>query len=407
MLLLLALTVFRHLSIPAVYRQVNFWTRRGRGRAPRVTDEALVHAKERLGAKAPAVLFQSLAGEVAVEPTFHGMRVFAIDGVRLSMPDTAANGNHFGRMKSSHGDRTAFPQLLAVCLIATETRHAVGVRFAPCTASERDCAIEVLDQLGRSDLVILDRGFHAVWFFERVIHKSVHFLCRASASYKPRILTRLGHGDYVVELRARVQRPDKSWEKVRLVLRMIEYRMGRRRRVRLLTDLLDHKAYKPLEIARLYRERWECELAYDEIKTHLATPARGTLQLPFRSKTPEGILQEAYALLTVYNLMRSWIAVAAAASGARPRDISFVGALQVIRNVFADLQHLDAIPQEAVRAIAQLRLTRPRRPRWYHRVVRVKIIRFPRKRRWHQQQHIDYSAQMRLVNHYPGRRSIA
>lgn len=404
---LVALSLYRHLSIPAVFRQVFFWTRRGRSRIPSVTDEALVHARHRLGTDAPALLFQSLADATPPKQSFHDMTVQGVDGVRLNMPDTALNEARFERWKSSNGDRTAFPQLLAIALVATESHLIRKVRFERCTASEREAALELFGDLGSSDLLLFDRGFHAVWFFHEMIQRTIHFVCRASSSYKPRILDRLGHGDYLVELIARVRQPDKSWKRVRLVLRMIEYKIGRRRRVRLITDLLQHKEIKPAEIALLYRERWECELAYDELKTHLAAPTRGALDLPFRSKNPDGVIQEAYALFTAYNLVRGWIAVAAEASGSKPLHISFVGALQVIRHFFPELQKDGQIEVDVARAIAQLRLRRPRRKRWYHRVVRVKIIRFPRKRKWHQQQHIDYAAQMRLVNHYPAHRKTA
>lgn len=403
LLFLVALSVYRHLSIPAVFREVFLWTRRGKRRSPSVTDEALVHAKQRLGTDAPAFLFNRLADESRPVPSFHNMAVHGVDGVRLSMPDTPANEARFGRWKSSNGDRTAFPQMLALALVATDAHLVRKVRFERCTASERESALELLDGLGKSDLLLFDRGFHAVWFFDTLLARSIHFVCRASSSYRPRILARLGHGDYLVELVARVQQPDKSWKRVRLILRMVEYRIGRRRRIRLITDLLDHKDIKPQELARLYRERWECELAYDEIKTHLAAPASGTVQLPFRSKNPDGIIQEAYSLFTAYNLIRSWIAVAADATNSKPIHISFVGALQVIRHFFPELHRGDQLQIEIARAIAQLKIRRPRRPRWYHRVVRVKIIRFPRKRKWHQQHHIDYAAQMRLVNHHRAR----
>lgn len=407
LVLLVALSLFRHLSIPAVYWQVFFWTRRGRRGTADVTDEALVHAKQRLGTKAPAFLFQSLADEIDPLPSFHNMRVHGVDGVRLSTQDTRSNEARFGRWTASNGDRTAFPQLLAVALVATETRQVRRVLFERCTASERECVPRLLTGLGESDLVLLDRGFHAVWLFAILLRRSIHFACRASSSYKPRLLKRLGHGDYLVELCARVQRADKSWKRIRLVLRMIEYKIGKRRRVRLLTDLLDHKLIKPIEIAALYRERWECELAYDELKTHLAAPARGTVNLPFRSRNPDGVIQEAYALFTAYNLIRSWIAVSAAASGVTPDQLSFVGTVQVIRTIFAEMQSGVVDPRRIAGVIAKLRNRRPKRPRWYHRVVRVKIIRYPRKRKWHQEQHIDYKTQMRLVNHYPTRKVAA
>jgi len=36
-----------------------------------------------------------------------------------------------------------------------------------------------------------------------------------------------------------------------------------------LTSLTDAKAYPAAELIGLYHERWEIELAYDEVKTHL------------------------------------------------------------------------------------------------------------------------------------------
>lgn len=408
MTLIVALSLFRNLSIPAVYRQIHFWARRGRkgGTCP-VTDEALVHAKTRLGATAPSLLFQALANEAAVLPSFFSLRVFGVDGVRLSMPDTTANDARFGRYTASKGDRTAFPQLLALALIAVETRHVRRIRIEPCTASERDLCVPFLDDLDHSDLVLMDRGFHAVWLFKKFLERSVHFLCRASASYKPRILKRLGHGDYLVLASARVRAPDNTWKREALTLRMIEYRVGRRRRVRVLTDLTDPQQYPALRLAALYRERWECELAYDEIKTHLAAPPRGVVQLPFRSKTPDAVLQEAYGLFTAYNLVRSWMAAAAAAAGVPTRQISFVGALHVIHLVFSSLGSFAFVPAAIIDAIGLLKLSRPRRPRRYHRVVRVKIARFPRKRKWHQLVRVDYTAQVRLVNHYSPRSAAA
>jgi hypothetical protein len=405
---LVALALFRQFSIPDVYRHVYCLARRGRRRPARhATNEALLRGKARLGTDAPAVLFQTLADQVNVQQTFHGFAVHAVDGLRLGMPDTAENEARFGRWTSSNGDRTAFPQLLAVALIATETRHVRKVEFVKCTASERESSLPLLEGLGASDLVLMDRGFHAVWYFQELLQRSIHFLCRASGSYKPRILQRLGHGDYLVEASARIPQPCGSSTKVTLVLRMIEYKIGRRRRVRLLTDLVDSRAYRAIELARLYRERWECELANDEIKTHLATPAKGTAQLPFRSKTPDAVLQEAYGLFTAYNLLRSWIAVAASASGVRPREISFVGALHLIQIAYAALHSMPGVPVDLIDEIARLRTHRIRRPRRYPRVVRIKIVRFPRKRKWHQQVRIDYSRQIRLVNHYSKRSGVA
>jgi len=51
----------------------------------------------------------------------------------------------------------------------------------------------------------------------------------------------------------------------------------------LLTSLLDAKRYPAREIVALYHERWELELGYDEMKTHMLNREEA-----IRSRTPKG-----------------------------------------------------------------------------------------------------------------------
>ena len=65
----------------------------------------------------------------------------------------------------------------------------------------------------------------------------------------------------------------------------------------------------------VYHQRWEQELAFDELKTHLSGRA-----VPVRSKTPAGVVQEIYGLVLAYYLIRRVIhdaAVVASAGVAR------------------------------------------------------------------------------------------
>ncbi|CAM5311543.1 hypothetical protein SABIM44S_00181 [Streptomyces abikoensis] len=74
------------------------------------------------------------------------------------------------------------------------------------------------------------------------------------------------------------------------------------------TTLLDHERYPAAELAELYRQRWEIELAFDEIKNHLGPGG------PIRSRTPEGVRQELWAFLAVHHAVRRF-ALAAATAG--------------------------------------------------------------------------------------------
>ncbi|MEU4356231.1 transposase [Streptomyces virginiae] len=73
------------------------------------------------------------------------------------------------------------------------------------------------------------------------------------------------------------------------------------------TTLLDPEQYPAAELVALYRERWEIELAFDEIKDHLDPGG------PIRSRTPEGVRQELWAYLAVHHAIRQFAHAAALA----------------------------------------------------------------------------------------------
>jgi hypothetical protein len=68
---------------------------------------------------------------------------------------------------------------------------------------------------------------------------------------------------------------------------------------RLITTLLDPDTAPAGQIARIYAEWWESETVYADLKTYL----RGPQQI-LRSKNPDGVAQELYALLIVYQLVQ-------------------------------------------------------------------------------------------------------
>jgi hypothetical protein len=83
----------------------------------------------------------------------------------------------------------------------------------------------------------------------------------------------------------------------------------RREQWRLLTSLLDHTTYPAGELVSLYHERWQAETTYFSIKASILD---GRV---LRSRSIDGIDQEVWGLLTVYQAM---IRAAADALADRP-----------------------------------------------------------------------------------------
>lgn len=94
---------------------------------------------------------------------------------------------------------------------------------------------------------------------------------------------------------------------------------------RLLTTLTDASRYPAPELVRLYHERWEIETA--ELKS---TILGGHV---LRSRTPDGIEQEVWALLTAYQVLRTAMTDATdSVPGTDPDRAGFLTALTAARD---------------------------------------------------------------------------
>ena len=169
----------------------------------------------------------------------------------------------------------------------------------------------------------------------------------------------------------------KTWE-----LRAIHYKRRGFPPSTLLTSLTDAEQYPAKELVALYHERWECELAYDELKTHMLRREEA-----IRSRTPDGVRQELWGIAIAYNLVRLEMEQAANEAGVPPTRISFVNALMHIIEVVSSLRSqrlaLGTIPARLARMRQQLkRLVLPERrtERAYPRAVKIKMSNDPRKR---------------------------
>jgi hypothetical protein len=413
MYLALAMTFYRTLSVPNVFRQLFCGATVVFPDGKRtVRESSLVSARYRLGAAPLKHLYERMAEQVGVPSTFHGYRVFAIDGVRFAVSDTPQNEAAFGRPKSARG-QTARPVVRVVTLASTYSHEVLGINIGGWKTPEGAAVEELISNLGPNDLVILDRLYPSGALFDLFQRTGVHVVARISSTWKPKIIETLRQGDYIVEVTAKVAltageqaeregqngRPAKfKYFSVRL--RMISYTCGKET-IRLLTTL--PTSVPALDIAKLYHERWETELVNDEVKNHLASPLHGNEELCFRSKLPEGVRQEIYATFCAHLLLRQTIRTAAETYDHHPLQISFTDSLNTVRR-FLPLLQLGSpelqclLLRELQQQIALDCQLRPRRNRQYARKVRVKMSDFKCKTRKDVQTTFDYVAQTRLTD---------
>jgi hypothetical protein len=264
---------------------------------------------------------------------YKGMRLLAIDGFVLDLPDTPANDRAFGRPKSGRS-AGAFPQarVLALCEVGSHTFWRWSVK--PCRRGEAKMAPHLLVQLEQDMLLLWDRNFLSFKNVSQVLARKAHLLARAARNRILEPIEALADGSYL----AKTYRTeyDRKKDSNGVVVRVIEYELGdpnrpsKEKEHRLVTTLLDAAAYPALEVVELYHQRWEEELSIDELTTH--QQERPTL----RSQTPLGVVQEIEGLLLAHYCVRAVMYQAARDRGLAPRRLSFVGTLKILRMRLAE-----------------------------------------------------------------------
>ena len=262
-----------------------------------------------------------------------GLRVVSMDGSTTDVPDSRENDAFFGRPSNQSRDG-AFPQVRWVAAAESGTGSLLGAAMGPYRTAEQPLALDLLHCFGPGMLVLADRKFLSWSLARAFLATGAHILWCASASFTLKPVTALADGTYLAELKP----PRKSDGPV-LMVRVIEYTVhttaedgaGETSEVfALVTDLLDAEEYPALDLACCYPDRWGCETVIGHHKTDM-----GEGQPVLRSKDPEGVMQEMWALFAVYQAICKIIGIAVNTAGIPPARISFPHALAAATHTVA------------------------------------------------------------------------
>ncbi len=299
---------------------------------------ALFQARRRLGSEPLRELFGRVARPLAEPETmgafYRDWRLVSIDGTCLDVADTPANEQAFGRPGSGRGQGVgAFPQLRLVGLGECGTHALFDVAAGPYRSGEQTLATSVLAALEPGMLCLADRGFYSSRLWKQAAATGAELLWRTKSSHRLPVIERLPDGSFLSEIYAS---EDRRRRQHGLPVRVVEYEMndpGRaasETRYRLLSTILEPDRAPASELAPLYAQRWEFESALDELKVHQRGP-----RVVLRSKTPDGVIQEAYGHLCVHYAIRWLMHAVALESGHDPDRISFTRGLRAARRTTA------------------------------------------------------------------------
>jgi Insertion element 4 transposase N-terminal/Transposase DDE domain len=318
-------------------RFVSAWERAWRVPTP----SALCQARQRLGAAPLRRLFEQAAVPLATPATIGAWlgrwRLMAIDGVTLDVPDTPDNAAAFGRPGSRRPQGGAFPQVRVVALGECGTHAVVAAELGPLRTGERELAAGVLADMEDGMLVSFDRGFFSYDLFAQARATGADLLFRATSTLKLPVLHRLPDDSYLSAITAKgIGTPatlgEARWRAATgraILVRVVEYQITDRpdsEVYRLITTITDWRDALAPDLAAAYQQRWEFEIALDEIETHQIAHSR-----VLRSKSPEMVRQEIWGILLAHYAIRTLMVEAAHDADIDPDRLSFIRSLRVIR----------------------------------------------------------------------------
>jgi hypothetical protein len=334
--------------------------------------KALRDLRRRIGIAPVKRLFETLAGPLGQPRTpgimFRGYRTVSFDGCKsIKVPDTAKNRAWLGKQKASNGE-TGYPALALMTLVETGTRALLGAVFGSGSDGETGQARELLPLLDKTMLLLMDRGFDGGEFLAAAAATKAQFLVRLTSTRRLPALRHL---------------PDRSFlsviggVKVRVITAAVTVTCHDGTTYggvyRLATTLLDHRAYPADALMTLYHERWQHEVTYLALRHTLL---RGRV---LRSGDPAGIEQEMWALLAVYQALRTAVTDAVqSVPGTDPDRASYQVAVETAQNLLTTAQNITDPAGDLTGDIGRAVLSGlhgPRRPRVCARKVKSPLSR--------------------------------
>ncbi|GFH38854.1 IS4 family transposase [Streptomyces pacificus] len=335
--------------------------------------KALRDLRRRLGAAPMRSPFEVLAGPLARPTTpgvrFGAYRTVSFDGCSsLRVPDSPRNRAWLGRT-AHHG----YPTLELMTLVETGTRALIGAVFGPTDDGETAYARRLLHLLRPDMLVLWDKGFDANDFLAQASATGAKVLGRLRSNRRTPLLARLDDGSYLSVIGTVGVRVIDAEITVTCADGTVFTGF-----YRLITTLTDARRHPAAALIKLYHERWEHESAYYALR-HTIMAGR-----KLRSNDRAGLEQEMWALLTLYQALRTVMVEAAeSVPGTDPDRCCFTVALQTARDQVVQAAGIVPDEQGSLGLIGRRVLSRllaPRRHRTSTRKVKSPMSRYSERR---------------------------
>jgi len=237
---------------------------------------------------------------------WHNMRLLAVDGTRLVLPNHPTVVEEFG--VHQFGPKADSPRSLAMGSLLYDVLNLITIdsQIAPYASSERDLLMQHLDQIKSGDLLLLDRGYPSFWLLFLLKARGIEFCVRLKEDWwlKVKDFTESSEKERIVTFAL----PKKDRAKLKdfphmldteITCRLIKIELENGEKEVLCTSLTDAQTYLYEEFEQLYHYRWNEEEASKLLKSRIELE-------DFSGKTARAVKQDFHAKVFLMTLCAAY-----------------------------------------------------------------------------------------------------
>ncbi len=260
---------------------------------------------------------------------FRDRNIYLIDGTTLTMPDTEKNQMEYPQSKSQK-EGLGFPICRIVSIISLTTGLMIDAnigKYSGKETGEQALLRTMLHNFKKGDIVLADAMYSTYTLLAYMIEKEIDIIFVQNGARSKKIdFTQgeiLSSNDHIITLKAAKSIPTwMSEQEIAELPKTLKIREINISGKILITTMLCPKIMTAIMIKNLYKERWNIEVDFRNIKS--------TLDLhSFKCKSPEMVIKEMWINFLAYNLIRTLMLESALYSRILPREISFKNSLQL------------------------------------------------------------------------------
>jgi hypothetical protein len=229
---------------------------------------------------------------------WNGFRLLAVDGSRITLPDTNELAILYGKTKNQ--SNTGVVQARASVLYDVLNKFVIDGRLSSLSTGEGKLALEHLEFSIAGDLIIYDRGYPSFNLMYSHSERSIDFLIRTKADFNnvTRKFYESGLSTDIVKMhpgKNTILSENLYTKDTFVEVRLVRVELPGGESEILITSLLDNEKYPNKVFKNLYFLRWGVETFYDELKNKIKAEY-------FSGYSQLSIKQDFYAALFVSNI---------------------------------------------------------------------------------------------------------